>query len=695
MRNISTKLGVLIVGFLVFLSPLQATRVHAGAPQAPVDVLVDGDMEAQNMDAWRVWGRVTPQFTFEKNLVHPEAPVGQRYAMHMNAQATNGGIQQLNIPVQAGKTYLLKMSYRLVSGSLRPLMGIRNSNTDFENKFEVLSQVTPNDPNVSWGYARYVTIPNNFVGDFRFVLTLQNGEAYIEEVTLLDVDTLNQGVYNPNADDSRLVRDPYMSMGGISHWKRWGNPVLLEKDFDQTPRDEWDTALHIDARGTSSGVQQFNIPVRAGQSYRLQFSHRVLSGALQPMIGIGTSNSDFERQYVALRPNNAWQNYQRDFTVPLNFSGDFRLVFVLKNGEGWLDDVTLTPLQNAQVSGTLSIQDRDRGDWVGLPNREVVVLGTQNINLGDFTFSASAEEDISVSAVRFVIKDYNNPQGQSPQLINYALKNGAEVLGNAVGIFEPGLGEKVFFENIHVVIPRNQNIQLTLFADSLSLQDGGISSEGEGYLVSLDPVVDNQASVDAVGTSSATILSGVHVLYGPLYGAFDHDFGQMGKYFDLRATDIALLIMPQPNQIVAAVNQQIARMRTVNTENASQSDAEVSTIDFSMYLDGYAPTDTTVISVYNEVDHSLLGQIEWNQGAVLNAPGITAARRFSLPLQNTIVLAPGEGKNMIVTMDLQDAANKAAQNTVIRFVAEKLSWTDRLLAVINSYFSLSSTVILQ
>lgn len=681
MKNISTKLAVLIVGFIVFLSPFQASVVQAAPIEQNVDVLVDGDMEAQNLDAWRVWGRVTPQFTFEKSRVHPGDELEQHYAMHMNAQATNGGVQQLNIPVQAGKTYLLQMSYRLLSGSLRPVLGIRNSNADFENKVELLSQVTPNDPDVSWNYSRYVTIPQNFVGDFRLVLIAQNAEAYIEEIHLWDTSTLNTSIYNTNADDSRLVRDPYMSMNGLSHWKRWGTPILLEKDFDPMPGDEWDRALHIDTRGANAGFQQVNIPVRAGQSYRLSFSHRIESGALQPMIGIGTSNSDFERKYVALRQSNTWQNYERDFTVPLNFAGDFRLVFVLKNGVGWLDNVTLTPLENGQVSGTLSIQDRDRGDWVGLPDREVVVLGEQNINLGTFTFSASAEEDISVSAVRFLVKN----SVESPRFINYTLKNGDEVLGNAVGIFELGFGEKVFFENINLVIPRNQNVQLTLFADSLSVQQGGVAADGTDFLVSLDPMLVNQSSVDAVGSSSAVVLSGTHLLYGPLYGAFDRDFEQLGKYFSLRATHISLTMQPQPAQVLPAVDQQISHMRVTNRVNESQSNATISRIDFSVYVSGYMPNDTSVVRLYNQVNHQLLAEFDWSTGVELINPPNDAARSFFVPLNNVLVLEPGQSSDLLVTFDIQK------EGSSIVFVPVQLEWSDGIIPLIHSYFSLLSS----
>lgn len=686
MKNISTKLAVLIIGFMVFISTAQPQVAHAQAVEN-VDVLVDADMEAPNMDAWRTWGRANPLFTLEKSRIRQGNELEQHFALHMNAPATAGGVQQINIPVQAGKTYLFTMRYRLLSGTLRPLFGIRSSNSDFENRFEILSKITPNDPDAYWDYARYVTIPNNFAGDFRFVLTAQNGESFIEEAHLFDASTLNnQWIFGSYGDDSKLIRDAYMGLTGTSLWRAWGSPSALVKDGDPSPSDEWDYALRLDTRGTNAGVQQTNIPVRAGQSYRLSFSYRVSSGILQPLLGVNTSNSDFEKLVVGLRPNNAWQQYQRDFTVPLNFAGDFRAVFILKNGEGWIDNVTLTPVVNGQISGTLSIQDVDRGDWVGLPDHEIVLLGEEQANLGTFTFAASAEEDISVSAVRFVIEDTT----ESPRLINYTLYKGNEVLGVVQGIFDLAKGgEQVYFENINFIVPRNQNVQLTLKADSISEAQGGIST-ANGYLVTITPKIGNIDSVEAVGMSSAEVLSGANLHFGPAYGGPDRDFQQMGKFFDIQATNVTSVLSPNQKVVTSGPEQTLVVTRVTNVNNPSMTPATLSKIKFTMRTDGFAPADNRNLQIYNESSHQLLGQLQWGQALLVSQDDMGGNRQFEIPLNN-FILAAGQTVDLGFRFDLDDAQ----PNLSVVLSGAEVEWSDGILQTIRSSLDVLRWIIVQ
>lgn len=288
--------------------------------------IVDGNMEAIDTAAWRNWS-VPP--VKEKSIVQSVSP---ERSLHVDTRnpATGAGVQQINIAgIQAGHSYRLSYNYMLTSGEFKQLVGIRTSNNDFENR-TFTTKVVGN----TWkSVIRDFTVPQGFVSDLRVVFSVRTGEFYLDDVYLQEVPAI-----------TNVVTDGNMELNDLNPWIKWGSPGVLQKSLLESVSPV--RSLYVDTRvSLGGGVQQLAIPVRAGKSYRLSFRYKLLSGNLRQLLGIKTSNSDFEgKPFSTVQAGGAWQLRTRDFTVPQNFVGDFRLVFTLRAGEVFLDDVSIVEL---------------------------------------------------------------------------------------------------------------------------------------------------------------------------------------------------------------------------------------------------------------------------------------------------------------------------------------------------------------
>lgn len=476
----------IVVSILIATSLFALPAIRAQEYVNP-NLIVDGMTEAENMNAWRLYG-AAGTFTAEKFITDPACIEGgdgacQARVIHLRTTGTTGGIQQLNIPVQRGKTYQFFFKYRLLSGSLATRFGIHSSNGDFANMSEKISKVTPGES--YWDYTRSVTIPNDFNGDFRLVFVLQNGEAYIDEVNLWDVENVMNSdymAYYYYSDDSFLMRDPFMDMNGTVHWQPWGAPRTLEKNA---------SGLHLNTIGTGGGAQQLNIPVKAGGKYKLKFSYQVLSGVLRPIVGIGTSNSDFQGVYVNLGPSNDLRNYERTIDIPQNFVRDFRLVFILRNGEAYIDNVVLEDLTVVMRTGTLTVSR----DVVTNIKASQIVAGTTNVTFGAYKLQTGNVEDVKIKKITV-----RNIGSNTNGVVSIGVYDGATLVGH--------ITKATFGSDINVLGNDPKSVTFDYGADPyvitkntykvLTVKANTVYSATSGQTVQL--VID---SIDAEGVGSA------------------------------------------------------------------------------------------------------------------------------------------------------------------------------------------------
>lgn len=157
----------------------------------PASIIADGDMEENGATKWCaygqniIWGKVG-------DIVH-----GGIRSVRIDGSAQNSGIQQLHIPVVAGKEYEFSIScYFEKKGLLKFWLGNNDSNSDFENKG---SLCTANEG--EWGTAKRVfTAPQT--ADFRLVIHVENGG-------IVRIDDIFIAEYNP---EPALVEEREMSV---------------------------------------------------------------------------------------------------------------------------------------------------------------------------------------------------------------------------------------------------------------------------------------------------------------------------------------------------------------------------------------------------------------------------------------------------------------------------------------------------
>lgn len=171
----SPKKSILLSVFSILITGVTFFLPHIALAE---NILSDGDMEANILEPWRRYG---PPQVLEKSQAMAFEGV---QSMHIqgNELTGKGGFQQVNIPVEAGKTYTLSLYYFIVEGNFNTWMGIKTSNGAFDGRVDTL--VTPGEWQL---YTRQFTVPDNFIDDFRYMLNMQGGEAYIDSVEINEV----------------------------------------------------------------------------------------------------------------------------------------------------------------------------------------------------------------------------------------------------------------------------------------------------------------------------------------------------------------------------------------------------------------------------------------------------------------------------------------------------------------------------
>lgn len=333
------------------------------------NIVGDGDMEAANMNYWVNYG--TPAIA-EKIT---EASFGSKVA-HVTTKTTRdasnqvikttAGIQQLGLRLSPGKTYELSFDTKIGIGLLYPKLTIAgnvnyNKQSDFANNNIVLRST---DYQNKKGYIRRFTVPVDFNSatnrlDLRFILQNEyknnvwvDGNMWLDNVSVIEVRDVN----NPILDFNMEALSP-------NTWLNFGTLGQKEKMWDAVRGSQviYFRTNNVPNAVSFGGVQQIGINnAMPGRTYRLSFWYNLPVGTVLPRIGIKNSNSDFEfpqmGTFPVLRAGNDWRSYTRDIIIPLDFTGDLRVVFALYSetsvdgngtrvyggpGELFLDDVKL------------------------------------------------------------------------------------------------------------------------------------------------------------------------------------------------------------------------------------------------------------------------------------------------------------------------------------------------------------------
>lgn len=277
-------------------------------PIAAPPLVLDGDMEAANMNYWVRYGL--------PDLLEKRQEQQGNDVLFVQKLNGNGGVQQTNILVEPDQTYILRFRYQFEQGKqLRAMLNLRsiNANGDFEEFYRNI----PKTQNGEWAwYERQFTIPENTVDLLSLRITGMSESGQLMRFSLDDVSITRVAA-------PLLVRDGDMELVDLAAWGDYGALLEKRKDADAHAGAQ---SLYI-ARDTNVannlGVQQI-IPVEAGQQYRLRFWYKTNTGVI-PILG--TANTDYENTATYLYPSNNWRQYERTFTAPQNVD-QFRMLFV-------------------------------------------------------------------------------------------------------------------------------------------------------------------------------------------------------------------------------------------------------------------------------------------------------------------------------------------------------------------------------
>lgn len=289
------------------------------------DLVVNGDMSTDQMGPWIRYGQ---PFLIEKAWYELKVPNSSQ-VMHIVTEG-GGGIQQLGITVIPGHTYELSYEAFVVSGgSIAVRLGNHSSNSDFENAQQYVGRT-----------GGFVTKTRRFVApetnDFRLVFATRGAtELYIDNVSIIEVNPAN------------ILLDPEFEASSPWTWMRYGADIR-SKSSDVVSSGRYSMHLVMPV-GTGAGIQQTNLALEAGRTYRLTLNYAMTRGRVSVRLGNRSSNVDFQAadpafadvigaSYFAAR-DGVWYTYTREFIAPE--STDFRVVISGRGADAYIDSVTL------------------------------------------------------------------------------------------------------------------------------------------------------------------------------------------------------------------------------------------------------------------------------------------------------------------------------------------------------------------
>jgi hypothetical protein len=282
----------------------------------------DGNMEDTNNN-WRRWS--TP-IEFGKTQNTSFSGLSSTY---VDASAGHAGIQQLNIPVEAGKSYKFSFRYKSSVGDIYPILGIKDSNADFESKLDKLT-----GENEEWGYyERDFIVPSDFATDFRVRISVKYGEVYLDDITITEIPALS------------IVRDGDFESDNLDDWSGWGRNTNWRKTTSTVYAGIQSLEIgNVDR--VSGGMYQNNIPLDNDKLYQFSFKYNVGSGVLYTIIGDNSANRDVEGLVPYLRNTHGeWKEYTRIISGSVFTTQNPLIRFSTRNGIAWIDDVKIIEIE--------------------------------------------------------------------------------------------------------------------------------------------------------------------------------------------------------------------------------------------------------------------------------------------------------------------------------------------------------------
>ena len=348
----------------------QGANVDAdGCAQGQLPLITDGNMDAPDMSAWTAHGVINENFSvLEKSS---DQSVSGAQSMYIDARGTareNCGFKQMNISVLPGQWYQFKFDCKILSGQLRPRLGI-DASSDFEHHSIALYSRP-----VWQGYTRQFKVPNDFSGSFNVIIDTKHGaEAYVDNIM---IEAISQPL---------LIMDGDMEMHGVQSWRSYGTPTIKEKSTQEFTSGR--QSIHINSQDGSGGIQQLHIPVSAGQWVHYSFKYKLLYGEVYSLLGIRNSDADFESRRTKIRTSsNEWQRFDRYVYIPDNYDNDFRIVIQTENADVYIDDIAmeyvsqppLLPDGDMEMEGTGLWRTYDARSTLTKVN-DIVYSGSQSI----------------------------------------------------------------------------------------------------------------------------------------------------------------------------------------------------------------------------------------------------------------------------------------------------------------------------
>lgn len=218
-----------------------------------VNLVVDGDMEADGVAEWRHYG--TPD-SFTKNTTTVFSGE-QSLRVVTNISNVGAGVQKFELDtspvnIELGKPYLYRFRYNLIAGQMRTWTGIKTSN----NSFDGVLGIDSTDGQGWQLYEKEFTVPddgtydvneNGFVDDFRVIIVVRLGDLYIDDVEIVEKNTVSlsspvtQQVLQRNGNNQADI-----AISG----SYTGTPDSIEAQFNN---GDWQTIDENPADGTFSG----------------------------------------------------------------------------------------------------------------------------------------------------------------------------------------------------------------------------------------------------------------------------------------------------------------------------------------------------------------------------------------------------------------------------------------------------------
>ncbi|MBU0661047.1 carbohydrate binding domain-containing protein [Patescibacteria group bacterium] len=278
--------------------------------------VVDGDMEDPTNN-WLRWGQPVAW-----NKTQDEQ-FGGLYSTYINSTGVHAGIQEVDIPVEAGRSYTFSFRYKSTVGNVLPILGIGSSNSDYQQKYVSLAST-----NNTWQYyERDFIVPSDFVDDFRVRVSVLLGEAYIDDITIEQIPSLT---IVRDGDFESLDTDSWSGWGGNTNWRKTNATAF-----------EGVQSLEIgNAERIGGGVYQSHIPLEAEKTYRVSFRYKVKNGSLNVIIGDSDANSDVEGlPSYFWNTSGVWKEYTRVISGSVFNTSNVILRLSTRNGMAWVDDV--------------------------------------------------------------------------------------------------------------------------------------------------------------------------------------------------------------------------------------------------------------------------------------------------------------------------------------------------------------------